>query len=342
MHEFFQKLTDFLEKEIVPVASRLDEEPELYAEVYARFVKLGGLNLLIPKELGGLGGERHDWIEYNILISQYSGALLFLQAQHQYSISQLKKLLPDDKVEKLLQMLAQREQGIGLALQKNKNVLQVDVVPEGYRLSGTFLWTTGFNYFSHLLVSFEQEGTLFYTLLPFQPAQKREGSMTLSSRIETAVFNAVPSHRVVLNEWLIRKEDILATHPVAPKELTEHPSVYNLAGASKALLNMALQGQYGSTQEVLETHTLLKECWNSYYQHILEGTHDPFVLRAEGLQLAERCSLLARTACGAASILKEHPINRLIRETWHHTMAGYSEEQRKAYLGSISSEKIFS
>src|SRR5436305_922847 len=106
MQQFFQKLTDFLESEVAPIANRLDEEEELYCEIYARFVALGCLKLLIPKHLGGLGGERREWIEYNILTAQYSGALLFLQAQHQFSISRLKKLLPHAKVEEALQSIA--------------------------------------------------------------------------------------------------------------------------------------------------------------------------------------------------------------------------------------------
>ncbi|MFZ4115560.1 MAG: acyl-CoA dehydrogenase family protein [Chthoniobacterales bacterium] len=332
MNSFFQKLTDFLEEEVAPRAHRLDEEEVIFREVYDRFVKLGGLYLLIPRDLGGLGGERREWIEYNVLMAQYSGALLFLQAQHQFCISRLKKLLPHAGVEELFRFLSSKNQGIGLALQKNKNLLRVEKTVEGYRLSGTFLWATGHGFFPRLLVSFEHEETLFYTLIPFGEAEKEGGSIRLSSKIETIVFNAVPSHRLILDRWFITKNDLLAMHPVLPKTPVEHPSIYNMAGVSKALLHLTLQGQYGSTPEVLENHEVLQKRWNGYYQQILEGSHDPLIMRVTGLRLAEESALLARFACGAASILKEHPINRLIREIWQYTVAGYSEEQRQAYL----------
>ena len=330
-HHFFQNLESFLEKEIAPIANRLDDEEGLFREFYSRLVDLGCLKLLIPSRFGGLGGERYDWIEYNIVMSQYSGALLFLQAQHQFSVSQLNKLLPHATVESLLQSLASKNQGIGLALQKNRELLQVEKVPQGYRLSGTFLWTTGFGFFSHLLVSFEYEGILFYTLLPFQPFEMEGGTITLSPKIETVVFNAVPSHSVTLNQWLIEENDLLAMHPVAPKKITEHPSMYNFAGISKALLKVILQGQYGSTPQVLEKYASLEERSNQYHRRVIEGVHPPLTLRCEGLQLAEECALLARLSCGAASILKEHPLNRLTQEMWQYTVAGYSEDQRKAY-----------
>ena len=336
MHRFFSEVNNFLEKEVAPVANRLDEDEELFVIIYHRFVKTGALYLLIPKNCGGLGGERKELIDYHILMSQYSGALLFLQAQHHSSISRLKKLLPHTGIEELFRSLIQKNEGIGLALQKNKKILRVQQTPQGYRLSGTLLWATGFGFFSHLLISFEHKGILFYTLLPFGPRESEGGAITLSSKIETVVFNALPSHSVTLRDWLITKSDILAMHPLLPQEqAVEHPATYNFAGTAKALLDLTLQGQYGSTPQVLFNHASLTTRWQSYYQHIIESSINPLLLRIEGFKLAEDCCLLARFSIGAASLLKEHPINRIAREIWQYTLAGYSEEQRNVYLKRI-------
>ncbi|HLB34505.1 MAG TPA: acyl-CoA dehydrogenase family protein [Chthoniobacterales bacterium] len=334
MDQFFNTLTDFLETEVVPIANRLDEEEALFREVYGRFIKLKSLNLLIPQNLGGFGGGRKEWIEYNILMAQYSGALLFLQAQHQFSISRLKQLLPYPKVEETLRSLAKAEQGVGLALSKNRNLLEVKKTEEGYRLSGKFLWATGYTYFSHLLVSFHYEDELLYTLLPFQAMEVEGASIVVSPKIETVVFNAIDSNSVILDHWLIPQESILARHEVLPKTPVEHPSIYNFAGASNALLRLAIQGTYGKTAEVQGRHALLSQQWEQYYRHIMEGEKDPFALRVEGLELSEQCVLLARVACGSAGILKAHPLGRFIREIWQYTVAGYSEDQVKAYLKS--------
>ena len=332
MQQFFQKLTDFLEEEVAPVANQLDEDEQLYCDVYSRFVQLGTLNLLIPKYLGGLGGERHEWMEYNILLSQYSGALLFLQAQHQYCISRLKALLPQSQVEEVLRSLACEGKGVGLALQKNPKLLKVIAVPDGFRLSGKFLWTTGATYFSQLLISFECDNQLHYTLLPFESLQQDGGSITLLPKIETVVFNSVTNNSVVLDQWFIPKHAIFATHQVKPKTPTEHPSIYNFAGAAKALLNLVLEGRYGSTSEILQRHALLDQAWDKYYLHMKEGIISPLTLRNEGFELVEQCSLLARISCGSAGILKTHSLGRILREIWQYTIAGYSEDQMRSYL----------
>lgn len=343
MKEFFKNVKDFLECEVAPIANQLDEDEQLYRKIYARFIKLGILNLLIPKYLGGLGGERREWIDYNILVSQYSGALVFLQAQHQYSISRLKTLLPEPEVEEVLRRLAREAlqgKGIGLALQKNPNLLKVTAVPEGFRLSGKFLWTTGEAYFPHLLVSFESGGHLHYTLLPFETLQKEGGSITLSQKVETVVFNSVTNNSVILDQWLIPKSAIITSHLIKPKTSAEHPSIYNFAGAAKALLKLVLEGRYGSAPEVLQQHALLDQAWDKYYGRIKEGTTLPLVLRNEGLELVEQCSLLARISCGSAGILKSHSLGRILREIWQYTIAGYSEEQMKSYMTCISSSNL--
>jgi len=331
-NSFFQKVTDFLEKEVAPIANQLDEDETLYRDVYSRFVELGVLNLLIPKYLGGLGGERREWIDYNILVSQYSGALLFLQAQHQYSISRLKTLLPQPEVEEVLRSLALDGKGVGLALQKNPKILKVTAVPEGVRLSGKLLWTTGATYFPHLLLSFEADGQMHYTLLPFQTMQQDGGSITLLPKIETVVFNSITNNSVVLEEWLVPKSAVITKHLIKPKVTTEHPTVYNFAGAAKALLNLTLKGRYGSTSEVLERYSCLDQAWNKYYERVKEGHGDPLTLRNEGFELVEQCSLLARISCGSAGILKSHALGRIMKEVWQYTIAGYSEEQMKNYL----------
>lgn len=332
MQHFFSKLTYFLEKEVKPIANALDEEEALYRRIYPAFVTLGGLNLLVPKALGGLGAGRQEWIEYNILMAQYSGALLFLQAQHQFCVARLKQLLPNPNVEKVLRSFVQEGRGMGLALAKNKNVLTVIPSSEGFFLSGTLRWCTGKNFFSHLLISFQHEDNLFYTLLPFKKWSGKKGVVSIGPKIETAVFNAVPSNSVTLEKYLVAKSNIIATHPVGGMPSILHPSAYNTAGVAKALLQLIRKSTYGASREVLEKQQCLEQSWEHYYKQLHSYSDNPRGLRRQGVQLVEECALLARIACGSAGILRSHPLGRLIRESWQYTVAGYSEEQLKAYL----------
>lgn len=336
MENFFNNLSLFLEDQVAKIANQLDEDSALLKKTYESFTELGSLNLLIPSAYGGLGGEREEWIELNILLAQYSGALLFLQGQHQLSISRLKKLLPNKRIEEAFHFFSTNQQGIALALKKPNYFFETKKNDDGYRITGKLPWVTGFGFFSHLFFSFEYEGMVFYTLLPFENKSHAEGSLTISPKIETAVFNSTNNNSLIFDQWLITEDQIIASHPITTKKPEVHPSAYSFAGTSKALLKEALQGKYKDLPEVKEKHTLLQEKWNLYYQRILENTTSPFKLRAEGLELAEECEFFCRAVCGSLSALRSHPITRLSREIWQYTVAGYSENQVRGYLEQIS------
>lgn len=120
---FFTTLNTFLDSCITPISDKLDYDPQLLQQAYQQLIEIGALRLLIPEHLGGLGGERSEWVNYNLTMAKYSGALLFLQAQHQYSVSKLKQLLPGEAIEKCLVDLAHKNEGIGICLAADKKIL---------------------------------------------------------------------------------------------------------------------------------------------------------------------------------------------------------------------------
>ena len=83
---FFKNLESFLETSIKPIAPRLDTDASLLHNHFLKLLDLGVHKLFVPKIFGGYGGDRSTQIKFNILMSQYSGALHFLEAQHQHVV----------------------------------------------------------------------------------------------------------------------------------------------------------------------------------------------------------------------------------------------------------------
>jgi hypothetical protein len=331
MKSFFRQTKLFLDIHVAPVSDVLDHDENLLKNIYGQLIKLGALKFLISKEFGGLGGERSEWVEYNILMAQYSGALLFLQAQHQFAVSQLKKLLPEKRVMDLLRMISQDNLGLGIALAANRQLLNVVKAKNGFQSSGKLLWVTGFNYFQSVLFSFDIDNQIYYSILPFNSILKNK-SIDISKRIETTVFNSTNTVCIALDNYFISNNEIIAIQPLQPKTPTEHPAVYNFAGAAKVLLELASQGKYKNCNLSKEKYASLLNEWEIYYKKILKHESCPLKLRTQGLSLAEKCISFARMVCGAESILASHPINRISREIWQYSVAGYSEDQLNAYL----------
>jgi len=94
MSDFESAIRNIL-KRYEPLAYELDQDPILLKQAYEELIQEGALGLLIPESCGGQGGNRKDWACYNIEMAACSGALLFLQAQHQFSVHRLKTLLPE-------------------------------------------------------------------------------------------------------------------------------------------------------------------------------------------------------------------------------------------------------
>lgn len=328
---FFSNLTSFLQNEVKCIANEIDTDVTLLKKVYKKLNDLNCLNLLIPSELGGLGGERAEWVEYNILLSQYSGALLFLQAQHQFAVSQLKKLLPNEKVRDLLKRMAQENLSLGIARVAQRNLLNIEPIKDGFKLSGKIPWVTGFDFFPLTLFSFDVDGKIYFSTLPFQ-TNPQDQSILISPVIETTILSSTQTVSITLNQYFISYQDIIASHPIQPKKPTEHPTIFNFAGLAKVLLEVSQQGKYFNDPMTKEQFSLLQKKWNEYYSAIIQNKSCPLQLRAQGYALAEKCMIFARIVCGAESILASHPINRIGKEIWQYSVAGYSVDQLHAYL----------
>ncbi len=330
MHPLFSKLTLFLETTVSPISNDLDSNSTLLKNCYQQLIELDGLRLRIPCEYGGLGFERYEWIEYTSQLAGYSGALLFLQAQHQYAISRLNKLLPDPKIASVLQSLAKKNIGVGVGFASNKKILTVEKCADGFYISGMLKWVTGFDFFPHILLSFDKDDIDYYCFLPFEAISH---SLILSPILEPIVFSATNTVSITLKNYFIPFEKIIISHISKPKVPFEHPAIYSLLGATKALLKIAATEKYHYNSLVKDRLKVLSEEWKTYHTEVMQSAAtDPFRLRAAGLELAEKCLSFAKLVCDTQGLLKTHAITRINREIWQYSIGGYSEGQLEAYL----------
>lgn len=335
--DFFKTLDLFLKTEIAPMSEKLDHDANLLKKTYQQLVKLGALRLLIPTQFGGMGGEREDWVTYNYTLAQYSGVLLFLQAQHQYTIVRLKQLLPSSNVEQYLKKVVKDDQGIGIGASAGNRILKPEAVDGGFRITGELGWVTGHLYFKEVFASFEYQDAMYYIKLPLQNRTENAGEIIVSDVIETEVFSSTQTVKLTINNWFISHDDILKQLPITHiSNPIEHPAAYNFAGAAKALLVIAKKGKYASNPQAEKTYERLYQAWEKYYQSLENPTDAPQERRAKGRMLAENCALFARTTCGASSLLASQPINRICKEIWQYTIAGYQDVVVENYLKEIN------
>ncbi len=74
-------------KEVVPKANEIDSNPNALLHALRGLGKLDLLALQVPRRWGGKEVSQQTLLRFQELVARYSGALAFLQTQHQNSYS---------------------------------------------------------------------------------------------------------------------------------------------------------------------------------------------------------------------------------------------------------------
>ncbi|HBE34341.1 MAG TPA: cyclase, partial [Cyanobacteria bacterium UBA11368] len=73
----------YLQRSVAPIANKIDTDWDTLFEALQGLGELGVLTLKIPTEWGGAGANEETFQSFQELVARYSGALAFLQTQHQ-------------------------------------------------------------------------------------------------------------------------------------------------------------------------------------------------------------------------------------------------------------------
>jgi alkylation response protein AidB-like acyl-CoA dehydrogenase len=74
---------EYLQEKVAPQANLIDLEPTILKQAFLEMGDRSLLALRVPQHLGGGGFKETQYRQFQIAIARYSGALAFLQTQHQ-------------------------------------------------------------------------------------------------------------------------------------------------------------------------------------------------------------------------------------------------------------------
>ena len=139
---------------VAPIAHRIDGESALLFEAFEAMGHLGLLTPKAPERLGGKGFNTQQFWQFQSLMARYSGALAFLQTQHQSAASFLltsgNKALKRDYLPAMA--TGEKRVGVGFSqLRRRPSPLQAQPVDDGYLLSGEVPWVSGAGLFDEFV-----------------------------------------------------------------------------------------------------------------------------------------------------------------------------------------------
>lgn len=352
MSHILEITESYLRKNVVAIANEIDASPELLKQGFEGLGKLGVLGLRVPERWGGLSVSSATFGQFQEVISRYSGALAFLQTQHQSAAAMLGQSSNTQLQQEYLPFLSQGQRKIGIGfshLRRSGTPMMVAVAVEGgYQLDGVVPWVTGWDIFDEFIVAATlPDGRSVFGLVPFQEAE----GITLSQPMSFCAMTSTNTVTVTFKNWFLPQEKVVSIQPMGWIQENDQKKVLHgcffALGCARAGLDVvetAFQDKgFSFIEEALMTfETELKECRTAIlanHNNTQLNYEKKVQLRAWAIDLAVRCSHAAITVSSGAANLSNHSAQRVYREALVFTVSGQTTGLMEATLRQLKGLK---
>lgn len=345
----------YLRDAVAPNATILDRDPDALKTALQGLGSRHLLGLKLPEPWGKVDPEM-AW-EIQEAIARYSGALAFLQTQHQSAGSAISRSQNQALKAEYLPHLAtgNRLLGIGFSHLRRQGHPLVKALPikGGFLLSGTVPWVTGFGLFSEVVLGAElPDGMAVYGIIPLVNCQENGGKITWNAPMSLAAMQSTQTVSGVLEEWFLPEERVLFMQPAGWIHQSDRKTVLNnsalILGCARAGLDIIeaiaqkkplpfISAAFDSLNHELNTcrqqiQQLMfrqsREELDSWYSQALP-------LRVQAIDLAYRTAQAAITVSSGASNLGESQAGRVYREALVFGVSGQTSAVMEATLAQL-------
>lgn len=344
----------YLGDRILLQANTLDQDAAALRSAFLTLGQQGWLGLKIPAIWGGSELSAIAFQQFQEAIARVSGALAFLQAQHQSAGAFLIRSENDELKQRYLPRMATGEIAVGVGFSHLRRSadppLKALSVEGGYQLHGTIPWITGYSIFQWFVgAAVLPDDRAVYGIMPFVPQQTATGSLHFSAPMSLAAMTATNTVSAELNQWFLPQTQVLFT---TPANAIHHNDVQNVLqhsfyalGCARAGLDVVEQAAKTRSLPFLQlTYDALNQelatCRQAIYQASGQSFRDRLQLRAWAIELAGRCAHAAVTVSAGAANSLHHPAQRIYREALVFTVTGQTPVVMEATLRRLTCSKV--
>jgi kynurenine formamidase/alkylation response protein AidB-like acyl-CoA dehydrogenase len=339
----------FLRSQVAPNANRIDDSSEA---LFLALRGLGSLNLLalrVPVKWGGREISETNFGEFQELIARYSGALAFLQTQHQSAAGMLAVSKNNTLQERYLPRMGSGEVLVGVGFsqlrREGEPLTTAKPVDGGYLLNGMVPWVTGWGIFHKFIVAATLvDGSAVFGMIPL----KHEEDLEFGEVADLAAMPSTNTVAVKLNNWFLPNESVVFIkqpgwiHEQDQKNILK--STFLATGCALAGLDI-IEDIYPNKNLsfINDAFISLDQELNNCRLQIRKAQHnltvnipDKLHLRAWAIDLATRISHAAIAVAGGAANYKHHHAQRVYREALVYTVTGQTRDVMAATLEKLT------
>ena len=343
-------LKDDLQAKIAPQAALIDRQPAALQQALQRMGELSLLALRVPEKWGGTGISELGFRHFQMMIARYSGALAFLQTQHQSAASMLVASTNESLKQRYLEKMATGEvlMGVGFSQlrRQGKPIMKAIPIDKGYELSGEVPWITGYGFFPNFIIgAILPDGQELYAIAPFQDSQQADGGkITFTQPMELVAMNSTNTVSAKLERWFISSEELVgikAADAIHQKDLQNvlHHGFFALGCAEAGLDILATNASKKQLPFIEESLKNLSQELTYIRQEMLIASISPdytfeekLQLRVQAINLALSCASTAVISSSGAANYQNHPAGRVYREALLFSVSGQTRAVMEASL----------
>ncbi len=339
-----------LREEVAPRAEAMDADPATLAQGLAALGREDLLALKRPAAFGGPDLSDPDVRRFQETVARFSGALAFLQTQHQGVSGMLAGSPNRDLAEAYLPHMANGERLVGVGFSQLRRpgppIVRAERAEGGYHIDGRVPWVTGFGFFHEFVVGAAlPDGQAVFGLVPL----REEESVHPTPPMRLAAMSAAGTVAVDLEGFFLPDERVIAIRPAGWISSSDE---INIAQQGSFALGCAQAGIDVLAGNAERRHLEFAERTRSSLQAELDGIRvesERWAGRASSENVAERLDLRARmidvmvrcahaavvSSSGAANSL-DHPAQRIFRESLVFSVSAQTGPIMEATLRRIA------
>lgn len=344
----------YLVDKVAPKANEIDINPD---SLFAALQGLGDLGLLalkVPRKWDGKELNQQDFSEFQELVARYSGALAFLQTQHQSAGSMLVNSNNSCLQQEYLPRMGTGELLVGVGFsqlrRQGEPLTKAVAVKGGYQLEGFVPWVTGYGCFHSFIVAATlSDGGVIFGVVPFQETQQKAGgTITFSHPASLAAMTSTNTVSATLSNWFLSSENLVA---IRSGDWIHENDRKNVLRSSFLTTGCALAGL-----DVIEStlqkkpFSFIQTAFESLNQELRECRHQireinqqsadvelsvKLKLRAWAIDLATRIAHACVTVSSGAANYSHHNAQRIYREALVFTVTGQTPAVMEATLARL-------
>lgn len=356
--ELLKQTKSYLINSVAPKAAIIEYDSQALHKALNGLAELGLLGLRIPQEWDGLAVNQQTFDDYQELVARYSGALAFLQTQHQSAAAMISQSENIALKQEYLPLMSQGKRLLGIGFshlrRDGKPLVKAIPVSGGFLIEGTVPWVTGWKIFSEFIVAATlPNGEAVFAVVPLvETHQDNQGLISFNRPMELAAMTATNTVAANLQQWFLTESKVVFIKPKDWIHQNDRKSI--LKQTTFLALGCALAGidiveaatKTKSLPFIEETFQNLFSEFNDCRQAIKQAQENADLslaekhkLRGWSIALAVRCAHAAITVSSGAANLKSHPAQRVYREALVFTVSGQTQAIKAATLQRLTNPK---